>query len=157
MYSLTAGGRQQSGRMWFVCLFALTSQRKYKNRKAHTHTTHILHRPTAAIKLATFLSKCNNAVIDLSSFPKFFLCVLQNLPSRNSSVHFGALQIKVYKHNFKIFQVHLKNCEKRLSASIVCLSVRPSAWNNSAPPGRIFTKFDIGIFFENILRKSKFH
>ena len=25
----------------------------------------------------------------------------------------------------------------------ICLSVRPSAWNNSAPNGRILTKFDI--------------
>jgi len=26
---------------------------------------------------------------------------------------------------------------------VMCLSVRPSAWNNSAPTGRIFTKFGI--------------
>jgi hypothetical protein len=54
-----------------------------------------------------------------------------------------------------------QNCEKQLlalsvsqsvcvclclSVSVclsVCLSVRPSAWNNSAPTGRIFMKFDI--------------
>ena len=29
----------------------------------------------------------------------------------------------------------------------VCPSVRPSAWNNSAPTGRIFMKFDMSIFF----------
>jgi len=47
----------------------------------------------------------------------------------------------------------------------VCLSVRPSvrmsvlqsAWNNSAPVGRIFMKFDICVFFENLARKFKFH
>jgi hypothetical protein len=37
------------------------------------------------------------------------------------------------------------------------MSVRPSAWNNAAPTGRIFMKFDIGTFFENLSRNSKFH
>ena len=37
----------------------------------------------------------------------------------------------------------------------VCLSVRPSARNNSAPTGRIFMKFDIWGFFENLSRKFK--
>jgi len=35
--------------------------------------------------------------------------------------------------------------------------VRPSAWNNSAPTGRIFMKFDIWVFFENLSRKLKFY
>jgi hypothetical protein len=43
----------------------------------------------------------------------------------------------------------------------VCLSshppVRMSAWNNSAPTRRIFVKFDILVFFENLSRKFKFH
>jgi hypothetical protein len=32
------------------------------------------------------------------------------------------------------------------------MSVRPSAWNNSAPTGRIFVKFDIWRFFETMSR-----
>jgi hypothetical protein len=39
--------------------------------------------------------------------------------------------------------------EKRLLASwclSVCPSVRPSAWNNSAPTGQIFIKFDMRYF-----------
>jgi len=32
----------------------------------------------------------------------------------------------------------------------VCLSVCPYALNNSAPTGRIFVKFDICVFFENL-------
>jgi hypothetical protein len=32
-----------------------------------------------------------------------------------------------------------------------------SAWNNSAPTGRIFMKFNIWVFFENLSRKLKFH
>jgi hypothetical protein len=39
----------------------------------------------------------------------------------------------------------------------VSLSVRPSAWNNSAPTGQISMKIDIGKFFEKLLRKFKFH
>jgi hypothetical protein len=65
-----------------------------------------------------------------------------------------------------------KNCEKRLLASSclpvylsvrssvhpsVRLSVRLSAWNNSASDGRIFMKFNIWVFFVNLLRKFKFH
>ena len=33
------------------------------------------------------------------------------------------------------------------------LSVRPSTWNNSAPTGRIFMKFDIGEFFLKTIEK----
>ena len=37
------------------------------------------------------------------------------------------------------------------------ISVRPSAWNSSAAStGRMFMKFDIRVFFENILRKLEF-
>jgi hypothetical protein len=36
-------------------------------------------------------------------------------------------------------------------------SVRPPAWNNSAPAARIFMKFYIWVFFENLSRKSKSH
>ena len=34
------------------------------------------------------------------------------------------------------------------------MSVRSSAWNNSAPTGRIFMKFDIWGFFENLPKKN---
>jgi hypothetical protein len=36
-------------------------------------------------------------------------------------------------------------------------SVRPSAWNNSAPTGRIFMKFDTLVLFGKLLTKFKFH
>jgi len=38
----------------------------------------------------------------------------------------------------------------------VRLYVRPSARNDSVPTGRIFMKFDIWVFFENLPRKFKF-
>jgi len=39
----------------------------------------------------------------------------------------------------------------------LCLSVGSSVWNNSAPKGRIFMKFDIWVFFCHLSRKVKFH
>jgi hypothetical protein len=37
------------------------------------------------------------------------------------------------------------------------LSLRPSAWNNSARTEWIFVKFDIWVFLKNLSRKFKFH
>ena len=40
----------------------------------------------------------------------------------------------------------------------LCRYVRPSAWNNSAPTGRIFMKFIVWVFFsKNSPRNSIFH
>ena len=58
------------------------------------------------------------------------------------------------------FLAPLQNCEKwRLATSClsVYLLVRPSGWNNSVLTGRIFKKFDIWVFFENLSRKCKSH
>ena len=54
------------------------------------------------------------------------------------------------------YQTLSKNCEERLPI-LSCLSVCPSAWKNSAPTGRIFMKFDIWLFFENLSREFKVH
>jgi hypothetical protein len=54
------------------------------------------------------------------------------------------------------FQVRSQNCEKRLLPSS-CQFVHQSAWNNSAPAGRILIKFRISALFENLSRKFKFH
>ena len=52
----------------------------------------------------------------------------------------------------------LDESEKFHKANIsFVMSVRPSAQNNSAPTGRIFMKFNILLFFENLSRKFKFH
>ena len=49
-----------------------------------------------------------------------------------------------------------QNYEKLLLVSS-CLSVCPSAWNNSPPTGRIFLKCDVWLFLENLSIKFKFH
>ena len=47
----------------------------------------------------------------------------------------------------------------KLGTEIISLfmSVRLSAWNNTAPTGQFFIKFDIWGFFENLSRKLHFH
>ena len=46
-----------------------------------------------------------------------------------------------------------QNCKKATISFV--MSVRPSAWNNSALTGRLFIRFDIWGFFENLSRKLK--
>ena len=48
------------------------------------------------------------------------------------------------------FRTRLRNCEYRLHSGV---SVCPSARNYSATTWRIFTKFDIWLFFETLSRK----
>ena len=47
--------------------------------------------------------------------------------------------------------------ELRKTTSIFVMSVCPSAWYNSAPTGRVFMRFDIFVFFENMSRNLKIH
>ena len=60
------------------------------------------------------------------------------------------------RHN-PSFYARLQNCEKRLLASSCCPSVCPFTWNNSAPNERIFMKFYIRGFFENLSRLLTFN
>ena len=50
---------------------------------------------------------------------------------------------------------HVRKIAKASTSFI--MSVRVSAWNNSASTGRIFIKFYIWWFFENLSRKFEFH
>ena len=52
----------------------------------------------------------------------------------------------------KVFWAISQNCEKRLLA-LSCPSVRQSAWNNSAPTGRILMKLDISASFLTSVEK----
>ena len=51
-----------------------------------------------------------------------------------------------------------QNSEKPLFA-LSCLSVRPPiiSWHSLTPTGRIFTKCDTWVFFENLSRNFRFH
>ena len=54
-------------------------------------------------------------------------------------------------HTFPAFKL-----VRQIAESFV-MYVRMSAWNDSAPTGRMFMKFDIWGFFENLACKFKFH
>jgi hypothetical protein len=48
-----------------------------------------------------------------------------------------------------------KTAENDYYLSNACLSVRESAWNNAAPTGRIFMKFDMWAFFRQSVERIK--
>ena len=67
-------------------------------------------------------------------------------------------------HNFREKFIEHKMCSEFLYdfapknfRSVHKMSVRLSGWNNSDPTGRIFIKFDIWVFSENLPKKFKFH
>jgi hypothetical protein len=61
---------------------------------------------------------------------------------------------KLWKANVTFIMSLLSDC---LSVCLfVCLFVLPSEWNNSVPIVRIFIKYDIWSFLENLSRKFKF-
>jgi len=64
--------------------------------------------------------------------------------------------IFLYSINWLVFKRVRKNCENRLLASS-CVCIRLSVWNSSAPTQRIFIKFRILIFFQNLSRQFMFH
>jgi len=72
----------------------------------------------------------------------------------------GPLPVKLNTSALKLpfchFYARSQNCENRLLVSSCRPSLSPSAWSNSAPAGRVFTKFGIWILFENVSRTFKF-
>jgi hypothetical protein len=63
---------------------------------------------------------------------------------------------------YRIVEAHsVFSCVRELRNAIIsfvtCLCVRLSAWNNSAPTGRISVKFDILRNFEHLSRKFRFY
>jgi hypothetical protein len=67
---------------------------------------------------------------------------LLNMPVRNTSLKFLGVFAKL---------------RKATTSFVMCLSVLPSEWNNSAPTGRIFIELYIWVIFENMPRKYNCH
>ena len=67
--------------------------------------------------------------------------------------------LKLLKYILLIYISFIRRVRKILKSFVmsICTSFRPHAWNNSSLTGRILSKFDIWVFFENLSRKSKFH
>jgi len=60
--------------------------------------------------------------------------------------------------SFYNFELHFLGAFAKAKSDYLVRHVCPSAWNISAPTGRLFLKFDIRAFFEqNLPRKFKFH
>ena len=101
------------------------------------------------------LRPCPDLYRDCFAFLRFLYFTSRSIPEWQPCPRYLRISRVFYD-----FEAHLQNCEKRLLASS-CLSVRssvrPFAWNNSAPTGWIFMKFDIWGFFESLSRYFKFH
>ena len=72
----------------------------------------------------------------------------------NGLYHCGGLQ---ELHVMYVSRRRLRIAKSDFSFMFVCVSIRLSEWNNSAPTGRIFMIFGIKVFFENLSRQFTFH
>ena len=81
----------------------------------------------------------------------FFFRITSTITSKNSDLTSWIIVFLVlfYFHTHNTF---LGSFEKLLKATISFVSVRPPAWNNSAPGGRILRMLDIWAFYENLSR-----
>jgi hypothetical protein len=73
---------------------------------------------------------------------------------KNMSVHSTVYPVGCLLENSALAK-KFRKAAIRLFKSI-CLYLQPSSWNNSSPNGRIFVKFYIWEFFENLSREFKF-
>jgi len=71
--------------------------------------------------------------------------------TKNICAPLNSLGLTLYRRTVNVFRRFSQNCGMILLVSSR-LSARPQC-NNSAPIRRIFTQFDIGVFFENLSRK----
>jgi len=62
-----------------------------------------------------------------------------------------------FRHHSLLEEFLVESANLQKAAVSFAMSVPPSVWNNSAPTGRVYMKFDISIFFKNLLRILKFH
>jgi hypothetical protein len=84
----------------------------------------------------------------------------ESLPTKNENYLNEVIIIIVIKLSFLYRKkISLRNpflgafAELWKATVSLVMTVCPSEWYNSAPTGRIFMKFDIGVYFENLLRK----
>ena len=104
-------------------------------------------------------------------FTKFRICVFffENLSrkyrfllkSENNDVYFTRIPLYFYVQFLPVIVLRrVRNLRKATIGYVMSVrrpSACPSAWNNLAPTGRIFTKFRICVFFfENLSRKYRF-
>jgi len=114
------------------------------------------HLPLSGIEFCSHLNvKFLQKVSSVQDFrPKFCIhfCSSPHLPHVKKNI----ISTFSQKKPDLFFLARSHNREKRLLTSS-CLSVYPSAWNNSASTGRILMKLNIRGFFKNLSKKFQFH
>ena len=87
-----------------------------------------------------------------------WVCWLGLVVLEPSSTHYEKIRRHCPSYLTRSWIFLLGFCVKLRKASIsFVMSVRPSAWSNSIPTGRIFIKFDTWVFFANLLNRFRFH
>jgi hypothetical protein len=64
---------------------------------------------------------------------------------------------KIAKSDYRLCHICLSVCLSACQSVRPCVCVCPSAWNNFAPTGQIFVKFDICAFFQKLSRILEFN
>jgi len=98
--------------------------------------------------------KSDSLVVQAISLPSHSTAFTVSGPSaklQKATIHFD-ISICMYVRMYACMHA----CTS-MSVHPPVLSVNPSTWNNSAPTGRIFKKFDIWMCFEDLSWKFKFH
>jgi len=130
---------------WLIYSWAIENLPFRKHIKCWTFTVHAI---CICIAVADFISRVNAKQISGIEVGDV-LPLLNKAPDRQDVWEWGGTFPPIFGAFRKI--------AKRLILASSCLSVRPSAWKNAAPTGRVFMKFDFCGFFENLSRKFKFY
>jgi hypothetical protein len=119
---------------------------------------------------------------DLSACDFLFMELFDKEMFQTRSAHLHNLKLRIYKEKIAVSSVVSLECnglwtefasasvamddiwqvllgalaELRKVTNSYVMSVRHSAWNDWAPTGRIFVKFDIYVYFEKLSRILKF-
>jgi hypothetical protein len=105
------------------------------------------------VHLVGFVIKKSTSVFACSSSSHSYRSHCQQYGTcvRHRSVSCYVRGVAAYRRVASSFLGELAKLRKATIGFV--MSVRPSAWNNSAPTRRIFTKFDIRIFFRKLVQK----
>jgi hypothetical protein len=106
-------------------------------------------------RIILHINKINRLVFVMEKLCAFYEMGIQYLVSFTL---LSSLKLLTKVRTFPVFRSVRKIAKSDYQLRHVCPSVLPSAWNDTAPTGRIFMKFDIlSVFFDNLSRKFKFH
>ena len=120
-------------------------------KQTHTKDQRLMSQSTAYIR-----KRLSSLYIDVDRLQRLHSILRYSCTDSNKRPKYRPTITKHQQLLRGFFYARSKNCGNKLFASCIYLSPRPCAWNNSSPTGRIFMKFGICVFFENISVKFKF-